>query len=82
MLFRFHCLFRRVFWTNWNVKSPSISSAFTDGSNVTKIITTDIQMPNALVLESKTRKLYWGDARLDKIERCEYDGSGRLVRVS
>jgi hypothetical protein len=43
------------------------------------IITTDIRMPNALTLDHKAQKLYWGDARLDKIERAEYDGSNRVV---
>jgi integrin beta 2 len=43
------------------------------------IITTDIRMPNALTLDYKARKLYWGDARLDKIEQAEYDGSNRVV---
>lgn len=36
-------------------------------------------MPNAITLDHKAKKLYWGDARLDKIERCEYDGSNRVV---
>jgi integrin beta 2 len=43
------------------------------------IVTTDIRMPNALTLDHKAQKLYWGDARLDKIERAEYDGSNRVV---
>lgn len=38
-------------------------------------------MPNALTLDHKAQKLYWGDARLDKIERCEYDGSNRVVSL-
>lgn len=36
-------------------------------------------MPNALTLDHKATKLYWGDARLDKIERTDYDGSNRMV---
>lgn len=36
-------------------------------------------MPNALTLDHKAQKLYWADARLDKIERAEYDGSNRVV---
>jgi len=43
------------------------------------IITTDIQIPNALTIDHTTHKLYWGDAKLDKIERCEYDGTNRVV---
>lgn len=36
-------------------------------------------MPNDVALDHKAQKLYWGDARLDKIERCEYDGTKRVV---
>lgn len=36
-------------------------------------------MPNAITLDQYSQKLYWADARYDKIERCEYDGSQRIV---
>lgn len=36
-------------------------------------------MPNAITLDHGAQKLYWGDARLDKIERAEYDGTNRIV---
>ena len=36
-------------------------------------------MPNGLALDRFAQKLYWGDARLDKIERCNYDGTNRQV---
>ncbi|XP_027843018.2 low-density lipoprotein receptor-related protein 1 [Aphis gossypii] len=68
-----------VFWTNWNDLKPSIQRAFVNGYNLTSIITTDIQIPNALTIDHVTQKLYWGDAKLDKIERCEYDGTNRVV---
>lgn len=32
-----------------------------------------------MIFLHSARKLYWGDARLDKIERCEYDGTKRVV---
>ncbi|CAH2009921.1 unnamed protein product [Acanthoscelides obtectus] len=69
----------RVYWTNWNAHSPSIQRAFLTGYRVEAIIKTDIRMPNAITLDHKAQKLYWGDARLDKIERCEYDGTKRVV---
>ncbi|KAL3288606.1 hypothetical protein HHI36_003043 [Cryptolaemus montrouzieri] len=69
----------RIFWTNWNSHTPSIERAYLSGFGKTSIITTDIRMPNALTLDHLAQKLYWGDARLDKIERCEYDGTGRVV---
>ncbi|XP_030747153.1 prolow-density lipoprotein receptor-related protein 1 [Sitophilus oryzae] len=70
---------QRVYWTNWNAHQPSIDRAFSTGYDKESIITTEIRMPNAITLDHKAQKLYWGDARLDKIERCEYDGSKRVV---
>ncbi|KAJ8937573.1 hypothetical protein NQ318_023104 [Aromia moschata] len=69
----------RVYWTNWNSYQPSIERAFLSGYRREAIIKTDIRMPNAITLDHKAQKLYWGDARLDKIERCEYDGTKRIV---
>lgn len=69
----------RVYWSNWNPQQPTIERAFLTGFGRDSIIKTDIRMPNAITLDHKAQKLYWGDARLDKIERCEYDGTKRVV---
>ncbi|XP_068084350.1 prolow-density lipoprotein receptor-related protein 1 [Anabrus simplex] len=69
----------RIYWTNWNSHNPSIQRAYTNGYGLESIITTEIRMPNALALDHKAQKLYWGDARYDKIERAEYDGSNRVI---
>ncbi|KAJ9584469.1 hypothetical protein L9F63_021194, partial [Diploptera punctata] len=68
----------RIYWTNWNSHNPAIQRAYVSGFDLESIITVDIRMPNALTLDHKAQKLYWGDARLDKIERAEYDGSNRV----
>lgn len=49
------------------------------GSNVLVIIGNDIRTPNGLAIDHRAEKLYFSDATLDKIERCEYDGSRRYV---
>ncbi|XP_039297964.1 low-density lipoprotein receptor-related protein 1 [Nilaparvata lugens] len=72
----------RVYWTNWNSHHPSIQRSFTTINSIESIITTDIRMPNALTLDHPAQKIYWGDARLDKIERADYDGSNRVVLTS
>lgn len=36
-------------------------------------------MPNALALDLVAQKLYWSDARLDKMERADLDGKNRVV---
>lgn len=45
------------------------------------IITDKIRTPNGLTMDYKAHKLYWSDARLDKIERCDFDGSNRIVSL-
>uniref|UniRef100_A0A3P9Q8V5 Uncharacterized protein n=1 Tax=Poecilia reticulata TaxID=8081 RepID=A0A3P9Q8V5_POERE len=69
-----------MFWTNWNEQSPSIMRASLNGANVLVIIGSDIKTPNGLAIDHRAEKLYFSDATLDKIERCEYDGSNRYVR--
>ena len=68
-----------MFWTNWNDRQASIQRAYLSGWNVTSVIQTDIKTPNGLAIDHRAQKLYWSDANLDKIERCEFDGSGRTV---
>uniref|UniRef100_A0A8C7W7V4 EGF-like domain-containing protein n=1 Tax=Oncorhynchus mykiss TaxID=8022 RepID=A0A8C7W7V4_ONCMY len=68
-----------MFWTNWNEQSPSIMRATLSGNNVLVIIGSDIRTPNGLAIDHRAEKLYFSDATLDKIERCEYDGSRRYV---
>uniref|UniRef100_A0A667YNG9 LDL receptor related protein 1 n=1 Tax=Myripristis murdjan TaxID=586833 RepID=A0A667YNG9_9TELE len=68
-----------MFWTNWNEQSPSIMRASLNGANVLVIIGSDIKTPNGLAIDHRAEKLYFSDATLDKIERCEYDGSSRYV---
>lgn len=69
----------RIYWTNWNSQLPSLERAFFTGFGREAIIISEIRMPNAVTLDHKAHKLYWADARLDKIERCEYDGTNRVV---
>ncbi|XP_078394167.1 low-density lipoprotein receptor-related protein 1-like [Cetorhinus maximus] len=68
-----------MFWTNWNEEHPSIMRSTLIGSSVFVIIGTDIRTPNGLAIDHQAEKLYFSDATLDKIERCEYDGSSRQV---
>lgn len=68
-----------MFWTNWNEQSPSIMRATLSGNNILVIIGNDIRTPNGLAIDHRAEKLYFSDATLDKIERCEYDGSRRYV---
>uniref|UniRef100_A0A670IUS4 LDL receptor related protein 1 n=1 Tax=Podarcis muralis TaxID=64176 RepID=A0A670IUS4_PODMU len=68
-----------MFWTNWNEQHPSIMRATLSGANMITIIDKDIRTPNGLAIDHKAEKIYFSDATLDKIERCEYDGTKRYV---
>ena len=68
-----------MYWTNWNDRNARIQSAYMSGRKVRNIITTDVKTPNGLTIDHPAQKLYWLDARLDKIERCNFDGSNRKV---
>lgn len=70
-----------MFWTNWNEQHPSIMRAALSGANVLTLIEKDIRTPNGLAIDHRAEKLYFSDATLDKIERCEYDGSHRYVSL-
>ena len=70
-----------MFWTNWNEQHPSIMRAALSGANVLTLIEKDIRTPNGLAIDHRAEKLYFFDATLDKIERCEYDGSHRYVSL-
>ena len=69
-----------MYWTNWNDQQASIMSSYLSGWDVKWIIRADIKTPNGLAVDHPAKKLYWSDAQLDKIERCNFDGSGRKVR--
>ncbi|XP_013411103.1 prolow-density lipoprotein receptor-related protein 1 [Lingula anatina] len=72
----------RMYWTNWNERSPSIQRAYLMGYDKESIITTDIKTPNGLAIDHGAQKLFWSDARLDKIERCNMDGTECRVVIS
>ncbi|XP_071941661.1 low-density lipoprotein receptor-related protein 1-like isoform X2 [Antedon mediterranea] len=68
-----------LFWTNWNENAPSIMKSHTNGLNTHSIITDNIRTPNSITIDHSAQKLYWADARIDKIERCNFDGTNRHV---
>ena len=54
-----------------------------DGSNhVTLINGTDIGWPNGLGIDFAADILYWADAKVDKIESVNFDGSNRKTVLS
>jgi low density lipoprotein-related protein 2 len=70
-----------VFFTDW--KYPAyIGRIGTDGKNFTKIITTDIGSPVGLAIDFMTKRIFWTDIHLKRIEFSKYDGTGRYVPIT
>ena len=67
---------RFLFWTDWG-ENPRIERVDMDGASRTTIISTKIYWPNGLALDIPTQRLYFADSKLDYIDFCNYDGSGR-----
>ncbi|XP_046473466.1 very low-density lipoprotein receptor isoform X2 [Neodiprion pinetum] len=65
-----------MFWTDWG-DDARIERAGMDGSHRSIIVGTEVRWPNGLTLDLVGKKLYWVDAKLNKIASCNYDGSGR-----
>ncbi|KAJ8019186.1 Low-density lipoprotein receptor-related protein 6 [Holothuria leucospilota] len=65
-----------IYWSDWG-SFPKIEKSFGDGSNRIIIVSLGLGWPNGIALDETERKLYWADARLNRIERCNLDGSQR-----
>ncbi|XP_056645747.1 low-density lipoprotein receptor-related protein 6 [Diorhabda sublineata] len=71
-----------VFWSDWNEREPKIERSNLDGSERLQIVTEGIGWPNGITLDVKMRKIYWGDAKLDKIEYANMDGTNRRELIN
>ncbi|KAL4708620.1 hypothetical protein ACJJTC_001059, partial [Scirpophaga incertulas] len=67
---------RFIFWTDWGER-PRVERAGLDGSGRVAIVTTKLYWPNGLTLDTATRRVYFADSKLDFIDFCNYDGTGR-----
>ncbi|XP_045536115.1 low-density lipoprotein receptor-related protein 2 [Papilio machaon] len=65
-----------LFWTDWG-ENPRIERIGMDGTQRSAIITTKIYWPNGLTLDTATQRVYFADSKLDFIDFCYYNGTGR-----
>uniref|UniRef100_A0A8C8RFF6 Low-density lipoprotein receptor-related protein 4 n=1 Tax=Pelusios castaneus TaxID=367368 RepID=A0A8C8RFF6_9SAUR len=70
-----------LFWTDWG-HIAKIERANLDGSERKILINTDLGWPNGLTLDYDTRRIYWVDAHLDRIESADLNGKLRQVLIS
>lgn len=59
-----------MYWTDWG-EIPKIERATLDGTERVVMVNTSLGWPNGLALDYTERKIYWGDAKTDKIEVTE-----------
>lgn len=56
-----------MYWTDWG-EMPKIERADLDGTERVIMVNTSLGWPNGLALDYQERRIYWGDAKTDKIE--------------
>ena len=67
---------RWLFWTDWG-EFPRLERVGMDGTHRSVIISTKIYWPNGLALDIPNKRVYFADSKLDFIDFCNYDGTGR-----
>lgn len=48
------------------------------GKNFKKLVTLDISAPVGLTIDVITKRIFWSDTHLKRIEYCDYNGTGRF----
>ena len=70
-----------MYWSDWGEKAK-IEKSWMDGSHRSVLINKDIVWPNGIALDVDEQILYWCDAKTDRIESINVDGSNRKVIIS
>ena len=69
---------RYMYWTDWG-RVPKIERAYLDGSARSIIIDRELGWANGLVCDTEEQKILWADAKKDRIEVANMDGTHRTV---
>ena len=73
--------FSMMYWTDWGV-NPKIEQAKMDGSARRAIVKENLVWPKGLTIDQTTNRLFWADAKLDKIEVSDLNGKNRQLILS
>lgn len=75
-----------MYWTDWSNTNPRIMKSAMDGnvSTIQTIVngTDNVYWPNGITIDHRDMRIYWTDARLDRISSANLDGTGIKVIVS
>ena len=69
---------RLMFWTDWGA-TPKIEKATLSGTQRVAIVTTNLTWPNGIELDIGSKRIYWVDAGVDRIESADYHGNNRVL---
>ncbi|XP_076470996.1 low-density lipoprotein receptor-related protein 4-like isoform X2 [Babylonia areolata] len=67
-----------MFWTDWGTMAK-IERAYLDGTHRKVLVNMGLGFPNALSIDYAAERLYWVDAKLDKIETSDLNGDHRVT---
>lgn len=67
-----------MFWTDWG-KRPLIARSGMDGSDVMVFVGGDIHWPNGVTVDEPAERIYWVEAKLQRIETIKFDATDRRV---
>lgn len=67
-----------MFWTDWG-KKPFVGCSRMDGSTFMNLVSSNIIWPSDLTVDSPSERIYWVDAKHQKIETIRFDQSDRRV---
>ena len=70
-----------MYWTDWGA-NPKIEQSQMDGSARQVIVTGNLGWPKGLTIDQATNRLFWADAKLDKVEVSDLDGGNRQNIIS
>ncbi|KAI3389567.1 hypothetical protein SNEBB_009857 [Seison nebaliae] len=74
-------ILRYLYWISWG-HTAAIHRCYLDGKRCTSIVTFTGAQPTALTIDYRTHQLYWSDRYLNRISRCEFDGSKKMTLIS
>lgn len=67
-----------MYWSDWGTNAR-IEKAGMDGSERSVFLSENIGLPNGLVVDYDSSRVYWADAKLKTLEYIEFNGRGRTI---
>lgn len=71
-----------LFWSDWSEKDPKVERSNLDGSERIFVVHNELGWPNGITLDLINQKIYWCDARFDRIEYANMDGTDRRALIT